>query len=68
MKKLILLSTILILVACDNRAGASKMSDDQISVHCLNDVEYYLYRELEAGGYKGFGYMAVKYNPRWYNI
>jgi len=63
MKKLILIGAILILTACDNRHGASQMSNDEISVRCLNGIEYYLYHELEGSGYKGYGYMAPKYNP-----
>lgn len=63
MKKLILLSAILILTACDNRPGASQMTDSEINVRCLNGVEYYLYNEKEGSGYKGYGYMAPKYNP-----
>jgi len=63
MKKLILLSAIIILTACDNRSGSSEISNDQITTRCLNGIEYYLYHEEEAVGYKGYGYMAPKYNP-----
>ena len=62
MKKLLLLSIIVILSACDNRSKSSAVTEPEMSTRCLNGVQYYLFQELEGSGYKGYGYMAPKYN------
>ena len=54
---------LLALVACDGTKGElPETKERDVKTMCINGVEYYTFKEYEFSSYKGYGFMAVKFN------
>jgi hypothetical protein len=62
MKYLIVL-ILLSLAACNTTGEKPETPTRDVKTMCINGVEYYTFKEYLGISYRGFGFMAVKWNP-----